>query len=204
MLAKPRELRTEARDHLERGSISEFNSQDMQATTVLSNQEIQSSLRQLARNLARLRASGALPRVIASRRRRARRPGWVHDAVVRVLVDQGGPMRVTHVHAAVEALLGESVSADSVSWALASNVRGPAPSFVRVARGQYVLATAELRQTDVRIGGCPSGHGVTYSAVCYSPSGEADVSVGVSSSSASSGAITPTPRGSRASRMRLS
>ena len=51
-------------------------------------------------------------------------------------------MRATQVHAAIEVLLGEPVSADSVSWALAADVRGPAPSFVRVARGRYVLADA--------------------------------------------------------------
>lgn len=113
----------------------------MQATTVLSNQEVQWSLSHLARKLARLRASDALPRPITSQRRRARRPGWVQDAVVRVLADHEGPMRPTQVHAAVEALLGESVSPDSVSWALASDVRGPAPRFVRVGRGRYVLAS---------------------------------------------------------------
>lgn len=112
----------------------------MQATQVLSNQEIQGSLARLARKLSGLRASDAPLRVVTSRRRRARRPGWVRDAVVRVLADHGGPMRVTSVHAAVEALLGEPVSSDSVSWALASDVRGPAPLFVRVARGRYVLA----------------------------------------------------------------
>ncbi len=175
----------------------------MQATTVLSNQEVQWSLGYLVKKLAHLRASDAQTRAIASRRRRARRPGWVHEAVVRVLADQGGPMRVTHVHSAVEALLGESVSADSVSWALASDVRGPAPSFVRVARGRYLLATASSHQTEVGVGRSPSGDGMSYSGVCCSP-GEADVSVGVSSSPASSGAITPTPRGPRASCMRLS
>jgi hypothetical protein len=48
-------------------------------------------------------------------------------------------MRAKHVHAAVEVLLGEPVSEGSVSWALAADVRGPVPSFVRVARGQYGL-----------------------------------------------------------------
>ena len=111
----------------------------MQATQVLSNQEVQSSLSHLAKKLARLRASDVPPRAIASRRRRARRPGWVRDAVVRVLADHGGPMRATNVHVAVEALLGESVSSDSVGWVLASDVRGPAPLFVRVARGRYMV-----------------------------------------------------------------
>jgi hypothetical protein len=114
----------------------------MQATTVLSNQDVQLSLSHLARKLARLRASDALPRAITTRRRRARRPGWVRDAVVRVLADHGGPIRVTHVHAEVEALLGGPVSSDSVSWVLFSDVRGPAPLFVRVAPGRYVLASA--------------------------------------------------------------
>jgi len=61
---------------------------------------------------------------------------------VRVLADQEGPMRPMQVHAAVEALLGESVSPDSVSWALASDVRGPAPRFVWVGRGRHVSASA--------------------------------------------------------------
>jgi len=176
----------------------------MQATGVLSNHDLQGSLGHLAKRLARLRASDTPPRAITSRRRRARRPGWVRDVVVRVLADHGEPMRVTDVHAAVAALLGEPVSADSVSWALASDVHGPAPSFVRVARGRYVLATAALYQTKVGAGRSPSGDGMSYSGVCCSLPGEADVSVGVSSSPASSGAITSTPRGSRASCMRLS
>jgi len=107
----------------------------------LADQEARASLDRLAEKLARLRASDAPPRAIVSRRRRARRPGWVHDAVVQVLADHEGPMRVRHVHAAVQALLGEPVSPDSVSWALASDVRGPVPSFVRASRGRYVLAT---------------------------------------------------------------
>ncbi len=122
--------------------IATFNPAEMQATQVLSNQDVQSSLSHLARKLARLRTSDAPPRAISSRRRRARRPGWVRDAVVRVLADHGGPMRATDVHAAVEALLGEPVSSDSVSWVLSSDVRGPAPLFVRAARGRYVLASA--------------------------------------------------------------
>jgi hypothetical protein len=61
---------------------------------------------------------------------------------VRVLADHEGPMRRMQVHAAIEALLGESVSPDSVSWALASDARRPVPRFVRVGRGRYVLAKA--------------------------------------------------------------
>ncbi len=114
----------------------------MQATTVLSNQEVRSSLGHLAGKLARLRASDASVRAITSRRRRARRPGWVHDAVVRVLAEHGGPIRVADVRAALEASLGETVSANSVSWVLASHSVGPSPLFVRVARGRYVLASA--------------------------------------------------------------
>jgi hypothetical protein len=112
----------------------------VRVTQALSNQEVQSSLSHLAQKLARLRARDAPPRAIVSRRRRARRPGWVRDAVIRVLADDGGPMRVAHVHAAVEASLGEPVSANSVSWVLASHAAGPVALFVRVTRGRYVLA----------------------------------------------------------------
>jgi hypothetical protein len=64
----------------------------------------------VAKRLKRLRASDAPPREIKRQRQRDRRPGWVMDAVVRVLADEGGPMRLTHVHAAVERLLSQSVS----------------------------------------------------------------------------------------------
>jgi hypothetical protein len=99
-------------------------------------------LAHLAKKLAVLRASESSPRAITGRRRRARRPGWVLDAVCRVLKDQsvGGPMRPIGVHAAVEALVGEKVSKDSVNWVLTSHSAGPLPLFVRIARGRYVLA----------------------------------------------------------------
>jgi len=114
----------------------------MRTTTVLSNHELQGSLVRLAERLADLRASDAQPRAVESRRRRSRRPGWVLDAVRGVLADQAGPMRVAHVHAAVEASVGATVSANSVSWVLSSHSAGPSPLFTRVARGRYILARA--------------------------------------------------------------
>lgn len=68
-----------------------------------------------------------------------RRAGWVVEAVVRVLADRGEPMQAKEVHAAVEALLGEPVRWPSVRHALASNVRGRSPRFIRLARGRYEL-----------------------------------------------------------------
>jgi hypothetical protein len=121
------------------GSIDKIVSELLAA---LAAQEARSGLSRLAKKLAGLRASDAQPRAIASRRLRPRRPGWVLDAVREVMADQVGPMRVAHVHAAVEALLGEQVSGNSVSWVLASHSSGPSPLFVRVARGRYALATS--------------------------------------------------------------
>ena len=95
----------------------------------------------MTKRLAALKVSDAQPREITSRRLRPRRPGRVLEAVCEVMVDQAGPMRVAHVHAAVEASLGEAVSVNSVSWVLASRSAGPSPLFVRVARGRYVLAS---------------------------------------------------------------
>lgn len=63
----------------------------------------------VAKRLRKLRASDAPPRTIKSQRKRDRRPGWVTDIVIRVLVEGGKPMRATHVHAAVEKLLGRRV-----------------------------------------------------------------------------------------------
>ena len=48
-------------------------------------------------------------------------------------------MRVVQVHAAVEVLLGEAVSKDSVNWCLSTGVHRKEQLFVRVARGRYVL-----------------------------------------------------------------
>lgn len=129
----------------------------VQATTVLSNQHSgasgnlvaevtkvlasadRSRLSYVAKQLKRLRASDAEPRAVKSQRRRDRRPGWVIDAVVRVLADEGRPMRSTHVRAAVESLLGHSVSKDSVDSCLSSGVRGKEPRFERVSYGCYRL-----------------------------------------------------------------
>jgi hypothetical protein len=71
---------------------------------------------------------------------RHRRPGWIVDAIVRVLADRREPMQAQAIHAAVEALLGEPVLWGSVKSSLATHVSGSTPRFVRVARGRYVLA----------------------------------------------------------------
>ena len=119
--------------------LATFNPAEMQTTGVLSNHQNQASLAHLANRLAGLRASGARPRPVTSRRLRPHRPGWVLDAVLQVLADQAEPMRVTHVHATIEKLLGQTVSKDSVSWCLSTGVRGKKPRFERVAYGCYRL-----------------------------------------------------------------
>jgi hypothetical protein len=75
-----------------------------------------------------------------SRRQRPRRPGWVLEAIVRVLNDRDQPVDVKDIHAAVEALVGESAPPSSVKGGLAKNVAGSSARFVRVARGRYILA----------------------------------------------------------------
>jgi Helix-turn-helix domain len=61
----------------------------------------------------------------------AKAAGTSHSAVSRL----ENPMRVAQVHAAVEALLGEAMSEDSVSWCLSVGVHSKDRLFVRVARG---------------------------------------------------------------------
>ncbi len=97
---------------------------------ILAAHEARSGLSRLAEKLAGLRASDTRPRTVTSRRLRPRRPGWVLDAVRAVMADQAGPMRVAQVHAAVEALLGEAVSKDSVSWCLSVGARRKERLFV--------------------------------------------------------------------------
>jgi hypothetical protein len=69
----------------------------------------------------------------------------VLKAVVQVLADRGEPLHVKDIHAAVEALVGESVPSPSVRGALAENVAGSSARFVRVARGRYILAQPQHR-----------------------------------------------------------
>jgi hypothetical protein len=105
---------------------------------VLSNHE-----GRLTKKLAAVRTNGEPRRPVVARRQRPRRPGWVLKAVVRVLGDRGEPMRAKDIHAAVEAYLGAPVAWSSVKAALAANVSGASPRFVRIARGRYVLARLE-------------------------------------------------------------
>ncbi len=86
----------------------------------------------LPRRLARVKPTGTIGA-------RHRRVGWIVEAVVRVLVDRQEPMQAKEIHAAVEALLGEPVRWASVKAALAGNIAGPSPRFVKVARGRYRL-----------------------------------------------------------------
>ncbi len=70
------------------------------------------------------------------------RQGRLIDAISRVLIDERDPMQARDVHARVEALLGEPVRWASVKATLAGNLTGPAPRFLRVARGRYSVPPA--------------------------------------------------------------
>jgi hypothetical protein len=65
--------------------------------------------------------------------------GVVQRAVVKVLAAADGPMHLAEVQMAVEDLIGQSVSRDSVNWCLSTGVRGKEPRFERVVRGCYRL-----------------------------------------------------------------
>jgi hypothetical protein len=104
-----------------------------------SNHEIQERLRQLSEKLDRLAASNAAPRTSARRDRRLR-GGLVPQAVVSVLRDAYGPMRVRDIHADVEERLGRTVPASSVKNWLAKQVVSEASRVVRLDRGRYRLA----------------------------------------------------------------
>jgi hypothetical protein len=65
--------------------------------------------------------------------------GVVKRAVVKVLASAEQPMRLAAVRAAVEQLLGQAISDESVSWCLRMGTRGNEPLFERVAYGCYRL-----------------------------------------------------------------
>jgi hypothetical protein len=77
------------------------------------------------------------------------RQGRIIDAISKVLAEERHPIQARDVHAQVEALLGEPVRWASVKATLAGNLTGPAPRFIRVARGRYSvpLRTYEREQS---------------------------------------------------------
>jgi hypothetical protein len=66
--------------------------------------------------------------------------GVVQSAVISALAEADRAMDVGETHAAVEELLGRSVSRDSVNGCLSTGTRAGACAFERVARGRYQLA----------------------------------------------------------------
>jgi hypothetical protein len=76
----------------------------------------------------------------ASRQGRSQPGRGIVDAVVRVLSEHDEALQARDVHARVEAMLGEPVRWATVKTSLAGNVGGPAPRFLRVARGRYTIS----------------------------------------------------------------
>jgi hypothetical protein len=105
-----------------------------------SHPEIQGRLRRLSEKLDRLAASDATPRP-STRLDRRLRSGVVPKAIMQVLSESAGPMRVRDIHADVEELLGQTVSPSSVKNWLATHVHGDQALFVRLGRGRYLVAT---------------------------------------------------------------
>jgi hypothetical protein len=103
----------------------------------LSNLEVQERLVRLATKLDRLAGSTAAPR--PTPRDPKRRCGDVSKAVVEVLREFGGPLRMVEIHAVVEGLLGETVPRSTIKNCLANNSRGDGARLVRLSRGRYRL-----------------------------------------------------------------
>lgn len=93
-----------------------------------------SSAAEAAREHSRTCATGAPGGAVGAAHPRQ---GRIIDAISQVLVDERDPLQGRDVHARVESLLGEPVRWSSVKATLAGNLDGPAPRFVRVARGRY-------------------------------------------------------------------
>jgi hypothetical protein len=84
-----------------------------------------------------------------SKRKRSRRPvspapkrhgnSAVERAVIRALAD-GKPRQLADIRSAVEQILSQPVSIESVSWCLRMGSRKETPKFKRPARGIYQLA----------------------------------------------------------------
>ncbi len=64
-------------------------------------------------------------------------PDVMETLTARVLIGEREPMQARDAQARVETVLGEPVRWSSVKATLAGNLKGPAPRFIRVARGRY-------------------------------------------------------------------
>ena len=65
--------------------------------------------------------------------------GVVQRAIVKALGAAERPMGLAEVQTAVESLVGQSVSLNSIKWCLSTGTRDKEPRFERVARGCYRL-----------------------------------------------------------------
>jgi len=75
----------------------------------------------------------------AEDRRLPRRSGVVREVVFRVLAASDRPLRAREIHAAAEALAGESLSWNTVKDCLFKSARQPDTSIERVNHGCYQL-----------------------------------------------------------------
>lgn len=85
-------------------------------------------------------AAGGGPRRPSSFER-MRRAGALMEVVGEVLADAREAMRMCEIHAAAEALLGQTVPRSTVKNCLANNCRGTRTRFERVGRGRYRLVS---------------------------------------------------------------
>jgi hypothetical protein len=99
----------------------------------------QDRLARLADRLERLRVAGRLDDPPGRQKTLRRRS--ISQPIMTVLASCG-ELRGRDIHAAVEALLGESVPVSSVKNCLAQNVLGENPLFERVGRGRYRLTAS--------------------------------------------------------------
>lgn len=103
-----------------------------------SNRVIQDRLQGLAERLERLAASDAMPQPTVCAYQR-NRPGFVVQAVMRVLDQAEGPMRPQEIHEALGPALQAKVSYRGIVKCLAEQVQGSQPRVERTARGLYRL-----------------------------------------------------------------
>jgi DNA invertase Pin-like site-specific DNA recombinase len=114
----------------------------MELVEALSNFEVQDRLGRLSEKLAQVAASGAKQRPSAFQPKR--KAGAVADVIGEVLAASEEPMRMCEIHAAVEAVLAESVPRSTIKSCLANNCQGATRRFVRLERGRYRGTVAPL------------------------------------------------------------
>jgi len=103
------------------------------------NRDLRTRLQRIHQQIARQASSGEQLARRSPVRSQRRRPGLIRDAIIAVLAEHDGSLRVRDIAAALAARLGEPVSVSTVKSCLWRDAQSDLGRFERSGRGRYRL-----------------------------------------------------------------